>query len=191
MHRHRIQHFIGQNQAGKAFRQTVQPDQTFEQMRRFRLEQRALPGLQIGADFENAVLRRQGLPAFQFAQQIERQTAAAGAQFEDVAAGCLQHRLGAARQRAAEQRRHFRRGDEIARRAELRRAAGVITQARRIQRQFHVAGERHPAAGAVDFGLDMGADIPAVAQRFRVGKRQFRGGGWSGHDGCASFGDES
>ena len=193
MDRHRVEHFIGQNQTAKTVRQRIEPDHARQQLRRFRRQQGALSVTQVGTEFKNPVLRRQTFATLQFAQQIERQTTAAGAEFQDVAAGLHQHGFGGTRQRATEQRRHFRRGDEITGRAELGRASGVVAQPRRIEGQFHVAGERNPAACPLDFSLDMGAHLAAMDQRIRVGGRQTRCGwlrrrGWSGHGGCASFG---
>jgi hypothetical protein len=60
----------------------------------------ALP--QVSAHFEDAVARRHRPELVQFGQHIRRQPPAAGAQFQHLAAGFLQHRRNRLRQRAAE-----------------------------------------------------------------------------------------
>ena len=84
-----------------------------------------------------------------------RQRAGAGAEFPDlVGPAGLQRLRDLPRQRRAEQRRQFRRGDEVAARrgprAELAAGARVVAEARRIQRHRHEAVERQPAAVALD-----------------------------------------
>ena len=91
----------------------------------------------------------------------------------DVGNALCQHFGKLACQYAAEQRRQFRRGDEIAGRAELAAAGAVITQPRRVQREFHITRETDPAAAVCDFGVDQGLQFPAdgkgVCIRFRQG----------------------
>jgi hypothetical protein len=82
--------------------------------------------------------------SFQLAPQVERQTAAARAEFQQVAAALGEDFRCLARQAASEERREFRRGDEIARRAQFRRARAVVAQAGRIERQFHETREGNP-----------------------------------------------
>ena len=71
-------------------------------------------------------------------------------------------------QRLGEQRRDLRRSDEIAagrRIAQLARPGGVVAEARRVERELHVAGERNPAAGGGDLGLDAFEQARALGER--------------------------
>jgi hypothetical protein len=180
MHRHGIKHFVGQNQAAEALGQAIQPDHARQQMRGFRRKQRALPRLQVGADFQDADSASAGrVGQFQFAQQIQPPAGRCRRQ----ARGCRQ---SVARSTASALRASVRpnngvnlgRRDEIARCTELGGTTGVITQARRVQRQFHVTRERYPAAGPCDVGLNMGTHPPAMNQGIRVRRRKLWRGSW-------------
>jgi hypothetical protein len=76
---------------------------------------------------------------------------------------------------AAEERRQFGRGDEVSAvfhaAAELGRAAAVVAQARRVERQFHVAIECQPAAGGRNGVGDQGEQVRGLRLRRLVGKR--------------------
>ena len=94
-------------------------------------------------------------PVAQGVEQSQRQRAGAGTEFPDLVGAGVRQRLADLRgQRLAEQRREFRRGDEIAalafhargHRAELGALVGVVAQARRVERQRHEAVEADPAA---------------------------------------------
>ena len=88
-------------------------------------------------------------------EQLRGQHARPGAELPQLARRArLQGLRELARQRVSEQRRQFRRGDEIAARLrhqpELAARVRVVAQARRIQRQGHEAVERQPTPGARD-----------------------------------------
>ena len=72
-----------------------------------------------------------------------------------------------ARQRATEQRRNLRRGDEIPFRTELHRAGTVVTQPGLVETGLHVGIEGQDAAGLLDT-LDQAPD-QAFAVRDGVG----------------------
>ena len=110
MHRHGVHHFVGEHHAAKALGQAVQPPNPIAQPL-------LLPLFEFGACFKNFVFR-----ILQFGDQDLRKGAGAGAEFENRFAR-LQDLRDLARQRAAEQRREFGRGDEVAVRAELRASA--------------------------------------------------------------------
>jgi len=81
----------------------------------------------------------------------------------------MHHLLELGGERLAKKRRKLGRSDEIATRTELSRAAAVITQAGRIERELHVARERNPAPGRIDLGLDTLEQACALSER--VGRR--------------------
>jgi hypothetical protein len=92
-------------------------------------------------------------------EQLLRERAGAGAELPHGArAGDVQRLRHLARERAAEQRREFGRGHEVAagrrHRAELARRVGVVAQPGRVQGQRHEAIERQPAAVAGDRPTD-------------------------------------
>lgn len=133
---------------------------------------------QFAREFDDAVAVRLHAERLQLGQDVGREPAGAGAELQHVAlAGrqCLQDLRDLVRDGAAEEGGQLGRGDEVAAvfhaAAELGRAAAVVAQARRVQRQFHVAFERNPAAGGLD-GVDDGGE-QAVGLRLRslVGKR--------------------
>ncbi len=144
--------------------QGVQPVHPVGEMRQFTRHGFLLARAQVSAHFQDGVAGGQGVEPFQFAQHIHRQPAAAGAQFQHLAAGLLQDRRNRLGQRAAEQRRHFRRGDKVARRAQLGCARRVVTQAGRIERGFHVLRKRYPAARVLNLFLEMLDDALAVGE---------------------------
>jgi len=75
-------------------------------------------------------------------------------------------------QRAGEERREFRCGDEVAavggETSELGGAGGVLAEAGRVQGQFHEAIERQPAAGRVDGVGKMCREAARVFERVRL-----------------------
>jgi hypothetical protein len=129
---------------------------------------------QLGADFENGVVHRQGIEPLQFCQHVDRQPPAAATEFEDVAATFGKHRPDGVRQGAAEQRGQFRRGDEVACSAELGRAGGVIAEPRRVEHDFHVTRERDPATFGFDKLTQMTDHTLAVRKGFRAWGGQHR-----------------
>ena len=98
----------------------------------------------------------------EFAQHDLGQPAAAGAQFDDIAAVACGEDFGAlARQRTPEQRRCFRRRVEVSALADPGASGAVVALARMVQRQLHEAVERQPAAG---LGNGVG-DVPGRGLR--------------------------
>src|SRR5450755_678033 len=87
---------------------------------------------QIGAAFEQSIARGQRVEPLQLQQQLRCQSAAAGTQFENVAARFAQDRRKRVRKTACEDKTQFRCGDEVARGAKLGCARAVIAKARGI-----------------------------------------------------------
>src|SRR6185436_4220466 len=133
------------------------------------------PVLEFGAGFEDLVFE-----VSQFGNQNLRQSAGSRAEFEHGFAW-LEDLRNLARERAAEQWRELRRGDEIAARTELARAGRVVAQARLMQRELHVAGEADPVARGRELGGDAIEERAAGCERLRPGRRQLRGLGSGAH----------
>ena len=169
MHRQGVEDFVGDDDGVDALRQTIQPFNARHMLRHARPQSLLLPFAQIGADLEDAVALRQPAQGGEFFKQHGGERAAAGAEFDDVGNTLRQQFGELACQRAAEQRRQFRRSDKITCRAELAAAGAVITQARRIQREFHVARETDPAVIASDFGIDQ--RLKLLTDRQGIGRR--------------------
>lgn len=133
---------------------------------------------QLAGEFDDAVAVGPHAQRIQFDKDVGGQLAGAGAKFQHVALAfgqCLQHLRELVRHGAAEERRQFGRGDEVAAvlhaAAEFGRAAAVIAQAGRVERQFHVAVERKPAAGGRNGVGDHGEQVRGLRLRRLVGKR--------------------
>ncbi len=150
--RHRVEHFVGDDDAGHRLGQRVEPAEAVGQRaRRFALalaQRRRQLDDRVTAD---AIAER--------CQQLGRERAAAGAEFKDLVAAARLERLpDLARQGAAEQRRQLGRGDEVASRrghaADDGSPARVVAEAGRVKGQRHEAAERDPAAGAIDGHAD-------------------------------------
>jgi hypothetical protein len=124
---------------------------------------------QLAGELEDVVALGQRAAPLEFQQQADGEGAAAGAGFEDARRAGRQDLRHLGRQGLGEERREFRRGDEIAGAAELARAAAVVAEAGRIERQRHVAREGDPAAGAFDLRRNMrrrgGAAAAAASDR--------------------------
>ena len=173
-HRQRVDHFIGdQRAAPRRCGRRIQPFRQVFQMRTMLQKRRTLAFAQVGAAFKQAITRGQRRQAFEFQQQFCRQRAAAGAEFENVAAGFAQCRCERTREAAREQESQLRRGDEIPRHPELGRAGAVVAQARRIQRQLHVTREIQCATGRRDFCTDHRGEPLAVGAFVGTGFGQF------------------
>ena len=133
MNRHRVDHFVRDDRAADTLGKPLEPLHAVSQAC-------LLSQPQLGAQLEDAVVE------IVLCQQRLCQRAAAGAELEHRAA----ERSQLPRERAPEERSELRRGDEVAGGAELARAGGVVAQARLVQRDFHVAGERDPSLVAAD-----------------------------------------
>src|SRR5690349_16759926 len=113
----------------------------------------------------------------QFGQHVSSHYARARAEFEDLpAAHRLQHLDALVREASTEQRRYFRRGDEVAFSAELGCHGAVVTEARLIQRQLHETLEADPTTGRLDDIANPLRQALAVRRLFRRQLRQ-----WHGH----------
>ena len=134
---------------------------------------------QVGAGFEDRVARGQRIaaPAVSSARPRRRRRCRRRARRipppARVAAAPAPRRR---RRSAANSGPEFRRGDEIAGRAELGRARAVVAQPRCVQAQLHEARERNRAAGGEDLFLDDLAQVRAVGLCIDVGSGARRRG---------------
>ena len=128
---------------------------------------------QLAGEFEDLVALGQRAAPLEFPQQADGEGAAAGAGLEEARRAGRQDRFDLGRQGLGEQRREFRRGDEVAGSAELARAAAVIAEAGRVERHLHVAGEGNPAAGLLDLGGDQGGEPAAAFRGIGIGLADF------------------
>jgi hypothetical protein len=78
------------------------------------------------------------------------------------AADVLQDLAALGRETPAEERRDFRRRDEVAACAELGRAGAVVAEPGLVQRHLHEALEAEPAAARIDLFPDAMDQSPAV-----------------------------
>jgi hypothetical protein len=140
--RHRVEHLVAEHHAVERLRKAVQPHDLREGAQRLLLARTQLAG-----QLDDRIALDRGRPCTgQLGQDVARQFARAGAEFQD-ARRALGDNVGAhARQRGAEQRRHLRRGCKIAVLAQLGGAAAVIAEAGRVQRRSMKLA-KEPAAG--------------------------------------------
>ena len=176
MHRHRVDHFVGEHHAAKFPGQPVEPGDFGEALRREPSDRRALAHGQFGAGFEDRVALDRAAEPRKLREQFPGQFAAARAELKQVRPGFGEQLRHLPRQRLREQRPQRRRGDEIACGPELRRPAGVVPEARRVEGQLHVVGEAEPAAGRGNGGLDPCDQRPARVERVGSGHGQLRRG---------------
>ena len=157
LHRHGVQHFIAQHHATERRRQFLHPAHALAVSGQPRL----LTLAQAARQVHDGVAAQRCARGVQRGHHLPGQCARAGAEFPDfINTRGLQGLSHLARQRPAEVRRKLGRGDKVAARlrhvAELARAAGVITQARCVQRQRHEGVKAQPAAGRVQGALQDG-----------------------------------
>jgi hypothetical protein len=171
VHRHGVEHLVAEHDAVQGVGQRVQPGNTIQQVRCARLQQRALAFAQVRAEVEDAVLLRQAAQPLELKQDVGSEFAAACTQFGDDRRAQRHDFGGLTREDTPEQRRELGRGDEIALGAEFARAGGVVAQARRIQRQFHIAGKRYPAVLVGDVIENEPAQRFAVCEGVGAGRR--------------------
>ncbi len=170
---HCVQHFVADHNTGEFRRQPVQPCHALEQVRRARGERVAGAVAQVGRDLEHQVAPRRGPEPLEFEQQVGGERAAARADLQHVVEAGLHQRVQLARQRAPEQRRNLRRGDEITVAPELARAGHVVAKPRLVERQLDVTREADPAAVRLDLAPHSPADQRAVRAGFLGGRGQF------------------
>ena len=134
-----------------------------------------MPLTKLPAYFDDLIARGRRAARRKHRKKIGRKLSAAGAKFDDLAVrGCIQNCRDLYAKRRAKQGGHFRRGDEIAARAELARACDVVAEARSIQRDLHVAIERQKTAAFVDRDRNGVAYACAMRTCFAVGFRKRR-----------------
>ena len=174
MYRQGVEQLVGQHQSVETLGQAVEPADARHQVRRAFGQRRLLAGAKFAREIEDGVALGQRRACFEFKEQIGGELARAGANLDDVrcAEGHDLRRLCG--QRLGEERREFGRGDEVAGSAELVCAARVVAEAGGVQRAFHEARERQPAAGSVDFSGDQPAQCSAGS--LGVGRGQGQGG---------------
>ena len=161
-----VQHLVGQHYAfQRRIGQAVQPGHPILQRRHPRLEGGRLPGPQIGADFQNEILPRQGIQPGQFGEPVRRHLAGARAVFQHgVAMAAFENSGHLPGQGAGEQVAHQRRGGEVAAGAEALLAGAVITEPRGVEGQRHVVGKIQAAPGHGNGRVD------ALAKGLAVGR---------------------
>ncbi len=114
-------------------------------------QQTSLPLRELRAGFQDRITPWQPVGRGQAIEDIGRHHAGARAKFENLVAAVFEHLGDLAREGATEERRDFRRRDEIALGAELGRAGNVIALALSIQDEIHEAREIDPSACRADF----------------------------------------
>ena len=151
-HRQRIQHLVRKHNAVERRRgRGVEPRDMLDELRHFTRQAMPLPLPQVGAGLEDPVVRRQAVQRPESRQHVGSEASGARADFQDAAARePAEDRRTLPRDAGTEQRRDLGRRDEVSRCAELVRARTVVTEARRIQREFHVALEAEPPARGPD-----------------------------------------
>ena len=146
----------------------------------------ALADAQIGAHFEQKIMRWNNIARGQRREHVGGQPPGAGSELDDVARRTNQYIGDLRRQRTAEQRRQLRRGDEIAILAEFACARNVVTETRGVERGAHVIRNGDPSARLDDRRRNMRDDFFAV--RTGVGRRQRQfariGAGWRAWHRC-------
>ena len=142
-------------------RQAVEPAHTRRQVRCAFGQRRLLAGAKFAREIEDGVALGQRRACFEFKEQISGELARAGADLDDVRRAERHDLRRLCGQRLGEERREFGRGDEVAGSAELVCAARVVAEAGGVQRAFHEARERQPAAGSADFSGDQPAQCSA------------------------------
>ena len=170
--RQRIDHFVGEHHAvpGRVDRR-LQPLHLREYVRREpRIQPFPLTFAQIGTGLQDGVTRRHCLQRDQALDRGFRERAAAATDLHEhrVAAGLAEYRRQRIGHAFGEQRPQFRRRHEIAGSAEFGRACAVVTQPRRVQRQFHETPERKHTAIACDLVADQSRESLAVRTDLRI-----------------------
>ena len=110
-----------------------------------------LAGAQLAGKIEDGVGFGQCVALFKCLQDVCRQAAGSGTDFQQVGSAQRHHLSRLRRQRMTEGRRYFRGGDEVTGGTEFQRPAGVIAHSRSIERTGHEVIEGDPAAGLPDF----------------------------------------
>jgi hypothetical protein len=172
MHRHHVEHLVGHHRAGEALRQRVQPLHARRQVGRLRGEGIELALAQLARELEDAVTLGQAVAALELEQQVGGEQAGARTDLDQRGRAGAHHLLDLGGERLAEKRGKLGRGDEIAAGAELSRAAAVIPQPRRVERELHVARERDPPSCRGQLGLDAFEQAGALGERVGGGLGQ-------------------
>jgi hypothetical protein len=146
VHGQRVDDFVREHDSLELCRQSIQKAHSLPQSRGLALSQRR-------AGLQDEVF------ALELGQQRFCERAAARAEFQYGQGDCFQ----LPGEGAAEERPELRRGDEVAFRAELARAAGVVAEPRIVEHELHVAREGDPSTARADGVLQAGehpANLP-------------------------------
>jgi hypothetical protein len=171
--RQRIEHFIGNEDAGeRRLGRRIEPLHARAQRRGQRTQRFGLACTQLRADLEDAVTLRQRIKLGQAQQQPGGQTPRARAEFQHLSADGLEHLRALDRQAARKQLRHFRCGHEITRRPELDAAGGIVAKARRVQHQTQVVIEGQPPGIGLDAGAHHARDRRRLLRLLGAQRRQ-------------------
>src|SRR5690606_27686828 len=123
--------------------QSVEPFDLPEEIRRLPAEEVFLPLPEVGRHLEDPV----AIQLRKILEKIRCKGTAARTKFEDIVRSqCLQNRRALARQDPGKQRGAFRRGNEVAGRAEPGRSCAVIAEPWRVQGELHELAEADTAA---------------------------------------------
>ncbi len=172
-----IEHLVGEHRAIDRVGQRVDPLHERKMRRRGVRERHALALAQVGAALEDEIARWQRVLRGEAREEARGEPAGARAELHDLArARGRENGRDLPRERFAEERRHLRRGHEIAGRAQLGGPRRVVAEARRIERELHVARERKPPSGIRD-GV-----AHALRDAFGMGPRIGIGQGEIAHD---------
>ncbi len=128
MHGQCIEHLVGDDRTDESIRQFIQPMHPTQQMRQVFAHERLLARAQVGTHLEDRITFRQAAELLQLGQHIHCQFTAARAQLQYVRCALRHDLRHLPRHGASEQRREFRRGNEVACFAKLVRASSVIAQ---------------------------------------------------------------
>ena len=153
LHRHGVQHFVGEQHAAPMFRQRLPMLNAGHG--------RVLPRLQIGAGFQ------QGIGCVrQISQDLPGQRAAPSAKFQNAVRPWI--RLQGPGQHGGQHPAHFRSRNEVAGCAKAGLSRHIIAQPRRVEGEFHITTKGDYPTGGVDFLPDMRQQRRRVGQRISV-----------------------
>ena len=173
-HWHGVQHLVADDDPFELRGKLVQPLHATSQVRRAGGQRFLLAYAQLARQFDDLVGLGQRTFGFQREQQVRREPARAGAEFEHARQVHGDQRRELACQRAGEEGGQLRGGDEVAAvpgiAAELGGAATVVAEPGGVERQRHVAIEANPAAGGLDGVANTGGQGRGGVQRVGGGK---------------------
>ena len=158
-----IQHLVRQEHSSYgALRDPLEPDDPPAQFPRQPLQSRPLALGEISTHLENGIALRQHARCRERFEHDGGHSTGSRAQLQNIPARLRQHFGALARHTAAEQVGNLRRGDEIASRADLDAARGVVAQTGGVEGELHESLERQPPAGGSDLPAQHPGDRPGV-----------------------------